>query len=913
MREGGEEMASVQHESPVQIHPDELVNSVVDEDATLAVRRLFTIEGRDPYDEVEWEIRDAHIPGKNGPAFEQKNVEFPKFWSQTATNIVAQKYFRGRMSSPERETSVKDMIGRVVGTIGTWGRDGGYFQNEDEASTFEARAEGDPRQPARRVQLAGLVQRRLRREAAVLRLLHPVDRRLDGRDPRLDPPRRRHLPGRLGLGRQPLAPPLVEGAAVEGRLRLRAGVVHARRRRVGRDDQVGRQDAPRGEDGRPRRRPSGHPGVHLVQVARGGEGARPRGGGLRHVARLAGLGVDPVSERQQLGARLRLVHGGGRGRRRLEPHRAHRRHGRRHAEGQEAAARDRRSGVALRRPGRAVRHDDQLVAHAAEHRAHQRVEPVLRVHVDRRLGVQPRVAEPHEVPPRGRRARRRGVRARVRRRVPRTGDRGRQLVVPDAGDRAEREGVPPARPRLREPRRAADGTRARVRLRRGSRLRSGDHGAHDGARLSQVGGDRRPHGRLRGLPPERSRDAERHLEAPRGRRQHRRHQHRAGRPAQRRAQGLGRRVRPRRGARLPQRAGDGARADRDDQLHDGLRHDRCRAGLLARQVEEAGRRRRDHDRQQDGVGRPREARLRAGRGCRDRRLHRRTQHRRRCALREERALPGVRLRRRRARDPLHGSREDDGRDPAVHLRRDLEDGQPAGDGDDRRCGRPLSRGVEARRQGDRDLPRQLQGRAAAVGQGRQEPAGHRTGRRDCRPEAAPPAGGSHRSRPQVPRRRVRGVHPRRSARRRDARRHLRRHREGRHHDGRPDELADDRGVDGPAVRRAARGLRVEALASALRAVGSHERRGHPPGEVDRRLHLPLVREEVPRRRPAGGGRHPVDRGAAADGGPDRERRVRTRRSSGSRSDRAVQPARGCDRVQPLRRAHGSRRHLLHVP
>jgi len=130
-------MASVESESTVQIHPDELVNSVVDEDASLGVRRLFTIEGRDPFDEIEWEIRDAHIPGKNGPAFEQKDVEFPKFWSQTATNIVAQKYFRGRMSSPERERSVKQMIGRIVGTVGTWGREGGYFATEHEAQTFE--------------------------------------------------------------------------------------------------------------------------------------------------------------------------------------------------------------------------------------------------------------------------------------------------------------------------------------------------------------------------------------------------------------------------------------------------------------------------------------------------------------------------------------------------------------------------------------------------------------------------------------------------------------------------------------------------------------------------------------------------------------------------------------------------------
>ena len=93
--------------------------------------------------------------------------------------------------------------------------------------------------------------------------------------------------------------------------------------------------------------------------------------------------------------------------------------------------------------------------------------------------VQPRVAEPHEVPPRGRRARRRGVRARGRRRLPRAGDRRRLLVVPDARDRAEREGVPAARPRLREPRRAPHGARAPVRLRRGSRLRGRDHRAHD--------------------------------------------------------------------------------------------------------------------------------------------------------------------------------------------------------------------------------------------------------------------------------------------------------------------------------------------------------------------------------------------------------------------------------------------------
>jgi len=117
---------------------DEYVNAVVDETASITPPRFFTIPGRDPFDEIEWELRHALIPGKDGPAFDQKDVEFPRFWSQTATNIVAQKYFRGRMSSPDRERSVKQMIGRIVDTIGGWGRQGGYFATDGEAETFEA-------------------------------------------------------------------------------------------------------------------------------------------------------------------------------------------------------------------------------------------------------------------------------------------------------------------------------------------------------------------------------------------------------------------------------------------------------------------------------------------------------------------------------------------------------------------------------------------------------------------------------------------------------------------------------------------------------------------------------------------------------------------------------------------------------
>ncbi len=77
-----------------------------EDEARIGVPRYFTQEGVEPFDAVEWETRTALIPGKDGPSFEQKDVEFPTFWSQTATNIVAQKYFRGKLNTPARERSV---------------------------------------------------------------------------------------------------------------------------------------------------------------------------------------------------------------------------------------------------------------------------------------------------------------------------------------------------------------------------------------------------------------------------------------------------------------------------------------------------------------------------------------------------------------------------------------------------------------------------------------------------------------------------------------------------------------------------------------------------------------------------------------------------------------------------------------
>ncbi|TMF67865.1 MAG: vitamin B12-dependent ribonucleotide reductase [Chloroflexi bacterium] len=99
--------------------------------------RFFTPPGSHAYDLVEWERRTAAITGEKGQViFEQKDVEVPRSWSQLAINVVAQKYFRGSPGSPERETSVRQIIDRVVDTIASWGREGGYFATEEDAQNW---------------------------------------------------------------------------------------------------------------------------------------------------------------------------------------------------------------------------------------------------------------------------------------------------------------------------------------------------------------------------------------------------------------------------------------------------------------------------------------------------------------------------------------------------------------------------------------------------------------------------------------------------------------------------------------------------------------------------------------------------------------------------------------------------------
>ena len=89
------------------------------------------------FDTVDWELRDARIGHGDRVAFEQRGVEFPATWSQNATNIVAQKYFRGQLDTPGREHSVKQMVGRVAGTIADWGRSRGYFASVEDGDAFQ--------------------------------------------------------------------------------------------------------------------------------------------------------------------------------------------------------------------------------------------------------------------------------------------------------------------------------------------------------------------------------------------------------------------------------------------------------------------------------------------------------------------------------------------------------------------------------------------------------------------------------------------------------------------------------------------------------------------------------------------------------------------------------------------------------
>ncbi|MGD0037358.1 MAG: vitamin B12-dependent ribonucleotide reductase, partial [Bacteroidota bacterium] len=127
----------MQNLQPTGVSVDSHNNLHTSEKRGLRFERYFTKRGIHPFNEIEWELRTATISNDRGEKiFEQKDVEIPKFWSITATNVVVSKYFYGQLGTPEREKSIRQLVDRVAKSYFNWGLKDGYFASEEDAEIF---------------------------------------------------------------------------------------------------------------------------------------------------------------------------------------------------------------------------------------------------------------------------------------------------------------------------------------------------------------------------------------------------------------------------------------------------------------------------------------------------------------------------------------------------------------------------------------------------------------------------------------------------------------------------------------------------------------------------------------------------------------------------------------------------------
>ena len=646
---------------------------------SLTIGRIYTTAGVHPYDEVTWERRDVVQQNwKTGATiFEQRGVEYPDFWSVNASTIVTTKYFRGAVDTDVREWSLKQLIDRVVKTYRAAGEEHGYFATPADAEVFEHEltwallhqvfsfnspvwfnvGTSSPQQVSACFILAvddtmDSILNWYREEGLIFK---------GGSGAGLNLSRIRSSKELLSSGGTASGPvSFMRGADASAGTIKSGGATRRAAKMVVLDvdhpDIVEFVETKAKEEDKIRALRDagfdmdlGGKDITSVQYQNANNSVRVTDEFMRAVeegtsfgltARGTGEVIDTVDARELFGKIA-----------------------------------SRRVGV--RRPRHPVRRHDQRLAHQPRDRPDHRVQPVLGVHVAGQLLVQPGVAQPDEVPQGRRHVRRRDLRQGRRAGHHRDGHLDLLRRLPDRGDRRDDARLPPARHRLRQPGRAADGDRPRLRLRGWPGAGRDHHVADDGHVLQALRGAGRDRRSLRGLRAQRRRPQAGHAQARCRQRRDPHHRHDRPRRAPRGHEGMGRGHQDRREGGLPQRPGKCVGTDRHHRLHDGLRHHGHRARLLAGEVQEARRRRVDADRQPDDPAGAAQAGLRRGDDRGDRRVHRRARPRHRRTRPATGALRRLRLRDGRAGHRRHGPRADDGGRPAVPLRRDLQDGQPA--------------------------------------------------------------------------------------------------------------------------------------------------------------------------------------------------------------------------------------------